>query len=394
MRAGNSESSGGGRTGTILLRAAVPAALLTALVLAAAQASTPQARDQAGSGRQYEEQALRDLWINPVGLTACVPFLPETIPAVSNGVCDAQLEYPGDRCWDQDAWDALVGEQRELAVSIGTFTYFDFGNRTAPPLVLLPGLGTTKTQWDPAFLRDLAPWFRLIAPDYPGMGTASIDDYDDFTVQNLAAAVRELIDGLDLERPHLLGFAFSGKVAGLLFLQHPEELGKFVDVAGRIYNASGRTVSDERLAELTSLDPIDVALAAWPDNACGVANLIAVAEREISHAAEPRTEEALAAARRAQKAWQEEGDSLGLIGFPGEALIIAGDLDDVAPLEDMAAAAAVMTAGKLTFWSSRLHPDFRHYPWASHTVIYQYRPWVVREIVWFLHGPIGRKPAR
>jgi len=27
-------------------------------------------------------------------------------------------------------------------------------------------------------------------------------------------------------------------------------------------------------------------------------------------------------------------------------------------------------------------------------VIYQYRPWVVREIVWFLNGPIGRAPAR
>jgi len=381
----------------VLVRRVLLAALvLVATVVWAAQAGAQQ---QAGPhhpvpAQQPEDPLARDTWINPVELRACVPFLPETVPSFSNGVCDAQLEYPGDQCWDQAAWDELVGDERSLRVSIGELTYFDFGSRNAPTLLLLPGLGTTKTQWDPAWLRDLAPYFRLIAPDFPGIGTATIDDYQDFTVENLADVVWELIDGLDLERPHVLGFAFSGKVAGLLFLEHGTALGKFVNVAGRIYNASGRTVSDEELGALTSLDPLVVGLAAWPANACGIANLIAVGEREISHGAEPRTAAAMAASRAAQKAWQAQGDTLDLTGLTNPTLIIAGELDDIAPLEDMATAAAVLQAGKLNLWSSRLHPDFRHYPWASHTVIYQYRPWVVREIVWFLNGPIGRAPAR
>lgn len=377
------------------VRSVLPVLLATAVLgLAAAAAAQRRVAVRPVPVQQQDDPRARDSWVNPVELRACVPFLPETIPSYSNGVCDAQLEYPGDQCWDQAAWDALVGDERSLRVSIGEFTYFDFGSRNAPPLLLLPGLGTTKTQWDPAWLRDLAPYFRVIAPDFPGIGTATIDDYEDFTVENLTDAVWELIDGLGLERPHVLGFAFSGKVAGLLFLEHGAELGKYVNVAGRIYNASGRTVSDERLEELTSLDPLDVALAAWPANACGIANLIAVAEREISHSAEPRTAEAMAASRAAQKAWQAQGDTLDLTGLGNAALIIAGELDDIAPLEDMATAAAVLQARKLNLWSSRLHPDFRHYPWASHTVIYQYRPWVVREIVWFLTGPIGRAPAR
>jgi len=320
-----------------------------------------------------------------------VPFLPETVPSAPNGICDAQLEYAGDQCWNQGSWDGLVGRELAASVSLGRITYFDFGDPAAPPLVLLPGMGTTKTQWDPAFLRDLAPHFRLIALDYPGIGTATINDYADFTVENAAAAVWEFIVALDFDRPHLLGFAFSGKVAGLLFLEHGGALGKYVNIAGRIYNASGRTVSDERLEALTSLDPLEVGLSAWADNACGIANLIAVAEREISHAQEARTAEAMAASRRAQRRWQEQGDSLDLTGLRSDTLIIAGDLDDVSPLEDMSTAAAVLDARRFSLWPSRAHGDFRHFPWASHTVIYQYRPWVVREIVWFLRGPEVRE---
>ncbi len=345
-------------------------------------------------GGQSQDPVVRDSWVNPVHLQPCVPFLPDTIPAAPNGVCGAQLEYPGDQCWNQAAWDDLVGPEHDAPVSLGRITYFDFGNRAAPTLILLPGIGSPKTLWDPAFLRDLAPYFRLITLDYPGVGTATIDDYADYTVENLAVAVREFIDAVNLDRPHILGFAFSGKVAGLLFLEHGAALGKFVNVAGRIYNASGRTVSDELLRALTSLDPLDVALAAWPDNACGIANLIAVAERVITHKEEPRTAEALAASRRAQKRWQEQGDTLDLTGLQNDTLIIAGELDEIAPLEDMSTAAAVLSATRFHLWPSSFHPGFRHYPWASHTVIYQYRPWVVREIIWFLQGPIARSALR
>ena len=363
--------------------------MVLALVLLASLAAFEDPQLQRPRDLSADESA-REIWVNPIDLQPCVPFLPDTIPGIPSAVCGAQLEYPGDQCWDQGSWDDLVGAERRVTVSLGEITYFDFGDATAPPLVLLPGLGTTKTQWDPAWLRELASHFRLIAPNYPGAGTATIHDYDDFTVENLAAAVWELINELDLDRPHVLGFAFSGKVAGLLFIDHGSELGRFVDVAGRIYNASGRTVSDELLAALTSLDPLEVVLAAWPDNACGIANLIAVAERELSHDQEPRTAEALAAARYAEKRWQEQGDSLDLERLQNDALILAGDIDEVTPLEDMSMAAAVLHAGRFALWSSRLHPDFRHYPWASHTVIYQYRPWVVREIIWFLQDPIGR----
>jgi len=54
----------------------------------------------------------------------------------------------------------------------------------------------------------------------------------------------------------------------------------------------------------------------------------------------------------------------------------------------------VLAATRFNLWPTRVHPEFRHYPWASHTVIYQYRPWVVREIVWFVldDSSIARRP--
>lgn len=378
-------------TTTALLILLVPLALLASIAVlgipSTSSADSGQRSEYAATQRGGQEgQAARDTWVNPVDLRPCVPFLRVTIPKAPNGVCDDQLEYPGDQCWDQAAWDALVGRERVARVSLGSITYFDFGNRAGETLILMPGMGSTKTQWDPAFLRDLAGTFRLIIFDYPGIGTANIHDYADFTVENLAAAMWEFITVRKIVRPHLLGFAFSGKVAGLMFLEHGAALGKYVNVAGRIYNASGRTVSDELLEDLTSLDMLLVVLAAWPDNACGRANLIAVAERGISHTQEVRTAEAMAASRQAQKLWQQAGDTLDLRGLLNDTLILAGDIDDISPLEDMSTAAAVLAATRFNLWPSRTHPDFRHYPWASHTVIYQYRPWVVREITWFLLG--------
>lgn len=277
----------------------------------------------------------------------------------------------------QRAWEDLVGPEQTADVTAGTVTYFDFGKGDAQMLILLNGIGTTKTQWDTAFLRDLARCYRLITLDYPGIGTATIRDYNGFTIPNIAQAVVELSDHLKIDRPNLLGFAFSGKVAGLLVAEHSDRFGKYVNVAGRIANVSGKTLSEADLTALTNEREWKVAARAWPKTFPGFSNALAVGLRAYAHAQEPRTPEALAAYRSAQRQWQEAGDALDLAKISNPTLIIAGDIDDVAPLADMQAAADAIAANGAPV-------TFRHYPGASHTVIYQNRRQVVQDIRAFL----------
>ena len=289
----------------------------------------------------------------------------------------SQLAELGASWWNQSAWDALVGVEHVQVVDLGTITYFDFGKSDGEAIVLLTGMGVTKTQWDPEFVSMLAADYRIILIDYPGVGTATIHDWSELTVEHLADSVFQLIERQDLGCPHVLGWAFSGKVAGVLFCQHGERLGKYINLAGRIHNSSGRLLTEEDLENLTDSNPVRVAMRAWPFTPWGVSNAAAVGLRVMSHAQEPRSHEMLVAFARAQRAWQEQGGDVDLARIGNDTLIVAGDEDDVAPLEDMRAAAELLQ-------EAGTRVVFVHYAGASHTVLYQYRPFVIRDIKRFL----------
>ena len=235
----------------------------------------------------------------------------------------------------------------------------------------------TKTQWDPQFLSDLAADYRLVALDYPGVGTATTERWDDISVESLAEAVFQLIQELELDRPNVLGWAFSGKVAALLFARHGGSLGKYVNLAGRISNTSGHLIPDDDLERLTHANPLSVALRAWPSTPWGILNAAVVGLRVLSHDQEPRSAAMRSAYARAQGLWQERGGGLDVTRIGNDTLIVAGDRDDVAPLADMEAAAEAMRA-------AGTNVTFTHYAEASHTVLYQYRPYVVADIKRFL----------
>jgi pimeloyl-ACP methyl ester carboxylesterase len=84
---------------------------------------------------------------------------------------------------------------------------------SGPPLVLLHGLGLSRRSWD-AVVPVLAQRFDVIAVDLPGFGeSAPLPPDAEPTPAALAATVGELLDGLRIDRPHVVGNSLGGWVA-------------------------------------------------------------------------------------------------------------------------------------------------------------------------------------
>jgi pimeloyl-ACP methyl ester carboxylesterase len=88
------------------------------------------------------------------------------------------------------------------------------------PVVLLHGWPQTSHEWRKV-IPLLAPRYRLIVPDLPGLGDSSIprDGYDKKTI---AGDVVEMSEQLQLERFHLVGHDWGGPIAFALACAIPD----------------------------------------------------------------------------------------------------------------------------------------------------------------------------
>ena len=82
-----------------------------------------------------------------------------------------------------------------------------------PPIVLLHGFPEIGRYWFPVMAR-LAAGFRVIAPDLRGYGASGRpSDPDDYGIDALCADVAAVLDGLGLERAHIVGHDWGGVLA-------------------------------------------------------------------------------------------------------------------------------------------------------------------------------------
>jgi 2-hydroxymuconate-semialdehyde hydrolase len=112
----------------------------------------------------------------------------------------------------------MIGtEKRRAPVSGGELAFVDAGDPEAPAVVLLSGGFTSSYLWR-NLIPLLAPWMRVIAPDLLGSGDSETSDGADLRLGAHATAVRELLDGLGVDRFALAGHGHGGGVAQLLAL--------------------------------------------------------------------------------------------------------------------------------------------------------------------------------
>jgi pimeloyl-ACP methyl ester carboxylesterase len=145
---------------------------------------------------------------------------------------------------------ALIPPGHYVDTPSGRIFYREAGRSDAPVLVLLHGwVGTAGTNWYFAY-PELAPHFRVIAPDLRGHGRGPRSNAR-FRLTDCADDVGRLLDALDLCDVILVGFSMGGPVAQLTWRAHRDRVAGMVLCATSYQFVSSSVV---RLA-VTSLVP-------------------------------------------------------------------------------------------------------------------------------------------
>ncbi|AMV37823.1 Arylesterase [Planctomyces sp. SH-PL62] len=192
---------------------------------------------------------------------------PEAAPARRAG--DDRADAPPEP--DVDPYGDRHGEVHKVRRPDGSELRIEcYGPPDAPPIVWSHGWGADSTEW---FYqkRFLADRFRLIVWDIPGMGLSKKPDDDDFSLENLAGALKDVI-AFAGERPVLLaGHSIGGMITLTLAREHPELLGTRVAGLALVHTTYTNPVRTTRMAAFyTSIEkPVIVPLlyltiGLWP----------------------------------------------------------------------------------------------------------------------------------
>jgi aminoacrylate hydrolase len=214
--------------------------------------------------------------------------------------------------------------------------YEEHGVADGHPLILSAGLGGLGGYWAPN-LPALARHYRVIAYDHRGTGQSDRALPDRVTVDDLAADLVALMDGLKIERAHVMGHALGG-LAGMA-AAFMDRVGKLVVVNGwvrldphtaRCFDARLRILRGAGVSAYLEAQPIFLYPAAWiAQNRARVDREI---EAQIAHfQGEAALEKRIAAARAFDM------DEL-IESFPVPMLAIAAEDDILVPwtvTEDM-----------------------------------------------------------
>ena len=198
-----------------------------------------------------------------------------------------------------------------------------------PVVVLLHGLGGSRTAWEPQLAALSASW-RVVAWDLPGYGaSAPLPGPLDFDV--LADAAVRLFDAAGTEAAHLVGLSFGGMIAQHTALRHPDRVRSLTLLAtSPAFGLDGTTADAWRSGRLAPLDagrpPADIA----PEVIDAIAGpgLTAAARAEQVAAMARIPEKAL---RRAIACLPTHDTRARLGEVTAPTLVVAGELDAETP---------------------------------------------------------------
>lgn len=132
-----------------------------------------------------------------------------------------------------------------IAANGSTIEYEEFGERTAPPLLLIMGLGAQMILWHEDFCRQLAArgfrvirfdnrdvgkssWFEhLGVPDLTAVMTAALTRQPvraPYLIRDMAADAVGLLDALEIDRAHIVGASMGGMIAQAVAIDFPSRV--------------------------------------------------------------------------------------------------------------------------------------------------------------------------
>ncbi|WP_376793304.1 alpha/beta fold hydrolase [Thermoflexus sp.] len=111
-------------------------------------------------------------------------------------------------------------------VQVGEIRLFYVEEGQGEAVVFIPGLGGDHYLWHrqlPAF----AHRFRAIAIDNRGAGQSDKPDVP-YTIEQMADDVAGLLEGLGIDRAHIVGASMGGFIAQMFALRHPHRVNRLI----------------------------------------------------------------------------------------------------------------------------------------------------------------------
>lgn len=125
-------------------------------------------------------------------------------------------------------------------------------DRRATPLLLITGYGGLMEMWPPAMMQALAKNRRVIVFDNRGLGFSSASGQI-FSIELFAEDAKALMDALNIEQAHVLGWSMGAFIAQELALRHPRRVAGLILLAGSCGGDESLWPDDEIWKVLTDL---------------------------------------------------------------------------------------------------------------------------------------------
>lgn len=106
--------------------------------------------------------------------------------------------------------------------------YQQFGERSAPVLLLIHGYTASTAVWRTVAPMFAARGFQVIAVDLVGFGFSSKPSWFDYSIQSQARIVSRFMNRLGIGKATVVGSSYGGAVASTLALDYPERVEKLV----------------------------------------------------------------------------------------------------------------------------------------------------------------------
>ena len=263
--------------------------------------------------------------------------------------------------------------------------YEEFGEASAPPLLLVMGLGAQLLSWDERFCAELAGrGFRVIRfdnrdvglstwldelgmPDLPGIasGTARAP----YSLHDLADDACGLLDALGIEGAHVVGASMGGMIVQLMAIHRPERVLSLCSIMSFCDGAFG-SVPATPAAQATLLTSPPVERDAYVTYSVGVSRVNwgpsfdeerarRRATRAFDRAFHPAGTARQLAAIWATRSWRED---LASVQCP--ALVIHGVDDPLVPVENGRRTHAALPAGAELLLVDGMGHDLPPHEWS------------------------------
>jgi pimeloyl-ACP methyl ester carboxylesterase len=162
-------------------------------------------------------------------------------------------------------------EVKKVKVGEIEMAYYTRGN--GKPLVMINGLKSTLSTWDPALLALLEKKYQLILFDNRGIGFSTDTTEDHTTIAQMADDTAGLIKALDLKQVSVLGWSMGARIGQQLAIRHPDLIEKLVLCAPNAGGTHQKAAAEEVTKSLTSTQrtPEQTMQLFFPSNAAGMA---------------------------------------------------------------------------------------------------------------------------